>query len=107
MLKVGVLAFVLGTAVVLVGPQRALADAEDIETLRVECGKQLNLGTAGCSCIADTAAEKLNDNQQELVAAMVLNDRERAAVVQAKMTFQEQAESAEFMQTAPVDCATQ
>lgn len=107
MVKVSTFALVAATAAVLFSPQAPLADAADIETLRVECGTQLNLGTAGCNCIADTAADQLNDNQQALVAAMVTQNQPRADEVRGQMTLQEITQSAEFMVTAPQLCATQ
>ena len=59
----------LALAVPLAAASGLRAAEQDIDTLRSECGKQLNLGESGCACIADTAAKELNDKQQALVAA--------------------------------------
>ena len=97
------------TGFVLLGCQiiAGTAAADSLETLESECHVQLNLGDSGCQCIADRAADVLNEKQQALVAAMVTEDQAEAAALQGQMTADEQSGAAEFMMTAPQVCAGQ
>ncbi|HXK53629.1 MAG TPA: hypothetical protein PK405_02995 [Hyphomicrobiales bacterium] len=95
----------LALAVPLAAASGLRAAEQDIDTLRSECGKQLNLGESGCACIADTAAKELNDKQQALVAAMVTKDEGRSAQLRGEMNINEMTQAAGFMMRAPQLCA--
>ena len=82
----------------------AFADAEALETLRTECGTQLNLPPSGCDCIVAGAA-KFNDNQLALVTAAVTEDDAAVAALRAQMSLEDMTKAATFMTQAPQSCA--
>lgn len=75
------------------------------ETLEAECHKQLSLNDEGCECIGERAEDELNEKQQAFVIAMVTDDKAAGAELQGKMTAEELTAAAEFMMSAPSDCA--
>ena len=77
------------------------------EVLERECHAQLNLPDSACTCIGDTAESDLNPKQQELVIAMVTKDEAASARLRGEMSVDEMTGAAEFMMTAPQDCAAQ
>ena len=66
----------------------ALADSR--ETIIAECHAQLQLGDAGCTCIADRAEDELSDRQQAfLIATVTDDDAARGQLVQQMGAFSE------------------
>jgi hypothetical protein len=82
------------------------AAADDYDTLRSECGKQLRLSPSGCECIVNSARAQLSDQERELVVAHVTRDP-NAMAKQQGMTRDSAMRVMNFMVNAPQTCATQ
>jgi hypothetical protein len=104
-MKMNKLWAVLAAAVVLSAPLMAAA-ADDYDTLRSECGKQLQLSPSGCECIVNSARAELSDQERELVVAHVTRDPNVMAKQQG-MTRDSAMKVMNFMVNAPQKCATQ
>ncbi len=84
----------------------ATAGANEVtDALVAECHAQLQLGDSGCNCIGETAAQDLNEAQQELVLAMVRQEDARAAELRQQMPVEDTLAAAQFMASAPAACA--
>lgn len=87
------------------GATGALAD--DYDTLRSECAKQLQLSPSGCDCIADKAKAELSDQERGFVVAQVTRQQDKAASLQQGMNGDSVMKAINFMTTAPQACAGQ
>ena len=81
------------------------AVAGDRETIHERCGIQLQLGDAGCDCIADRAMAELNETQREFLIAAVKDDAAGRQRGYAEMSGPELMEVTNFLTQAPTDCA--
>lgn len=81
------------------------ASADEPEILERECHEQLNLGPRGCSCIRERAADILNEKQQKMAVALVKQDLAASDEMRPQLTTQEMGGVANFMMSAPRDCA--
>ena len=74
----------------------ALAGPEHIQTIREQCGIQLNVSASVCECIA-TAAADLNENQQAFAAAQVTSNGPEIARIQTLLSAEEALGVMNFM----------
>jgi len=95
---------IVGCLLFLASTMPVLSDAGAIETLRTQCGVQLNLPSSACDCIAERAGD-LSDNQQALVVAAVTDDDATAVALRAQMSIEELTQAATFMADSPAICA--
>jgi hypothetical protein len=87
----------------VLAPLPAAAAPADLATIERECARQLKMSATACKCMRDRAA-KLNDKQQQFVAAVVRKDRAAQKRIQQTMTVQELTEAGTFMTEAPAQC---
>jgi hypothetical protein len=85
-------------------PGLALAAPEHLATIETECGTQLKMPPAACTCLKDKAAA-LNDGQQAFIAAVVSKDKPTQQDLTQGMTVQELTQAGMFMTNAPAQCA--
>jgi hypothetical protein len=84
----------------------AVANPEDVETVRRECSRQLKLPPKICDCMA-VRISRMNSNQQAFVAGTVTKDQARSAAARQGMTIAELTQAGMFMTNAPAQCARQ
>ena len=105
-MKGAIIAFAGAAAMALaLGAGRALAD--DYDTLRSECAKQLQLSPSGCDCIADSARDELTDEERSLVVAHVTRQQDQIASLQHDMSGESVMKAVTFMSTTPQKCSGQ
>jgi hypothetical protein len=81
--------------------------ATEPEILERECHTQLKLGDRGCTCIRERAEDILNEKQQRMVVALVTQDLAASDALRPELTTEEMSGAANFMMSAPRDCANQ
>ena len=84
----------------------AMAVQADLDTVRKECGVQLNFSPAGCQCMVDAAGTQLNDVQQAFVAAQITKNTARIGQIQGQMTMDQMLQVATFMTKVPQVCGS-
>jgi len=92
-----------GSLILAASTVPVFADAAALETVRTECGTQLNLPAAACDCIATRAGE-LSDEQQAFLAATVTKDEAATSSLRGQMTIEELTQVGMFMTSAPQNC---
>lgn len=101
--------FAMVSAILLSGIPASVTTAgtTEPEILERECHRQLQLGPRGCTCIRERAKDILNEKQQRMVVALVMQDLAASDEMQSQLTTEEMAGAANFMMSAPQDCAEQ
>ena len=83
------------------------AIADDDDTLRSECAKQLQLSASERQCVVDKARSDLNDEERRLDVAHVTRDQNAAASLQQDMPGESVMKAVNFMASAPQSCSGQ
>lgn len=94
-----------GAAVLLALAAASPAAADDYDTLRSECAKQLKLSAGGCACVVDSAKSHLNDEERSLVVAHVTQDQNAIMAKQRSMTGDSVMKAMMFLAQTPQNCA--
>ncbi|MCP5371452.1 MAG: hypothetical protein H6907_06915 [Hyphomicrobiales bacterium] len=85
----------------------APAGADDFDTLRSECARQLKLSASGCDCVVASAKSDLNDQERSLVVAHVTQDQKAIMAKQSGMSGDSVMKSMMFLAQTPQKCASQ
>jgi hypothetical protein len=82
-----------------------IAKAGTAETLTQECLTQLNMSPGVCACIGNSAEAELNEDEQAMVVAMIVDDEAASADLRSRMPLDQLTRAAMFMTSAPAKCA--
>lgn len=69
------------------------------------CDASSNMGAALCDCVGDEAGRDLAPKAQELLAAMLEQDDDRAEQLRGEVSVEEAMSAGTFMVRAPAACA--
>ena len=93
-------------AVVTLGSASLVFAGETKDALERECKKRLTvMSSSACACIGDKAEDGLSANEQQMVVAMLSQDRAAAAGLIRQLTLEEMQKAAAFMASLPMACA--
>jgi len=98
------LKYTFAVAILVLSSIAAAADAR-FDALSKSCAADLKLSPAACACLMTKIRETLNDNQIAFVAASVSRNQQAMIAAQGKLTGDEMIAVANFMTTAPSECA--
>ena len=82
-----------------------VALAQSVDDVAAACGAASNLSPGMCDCVGAMAADELTETQRQWYIHAMRGNDEAAQALLPEMSFEEVAEAATFVRTAPTDCA--